>query len=373
MPRKAGKFYAVRCGHAPGVYPTWPECEAQIRGFRKAQHKSFRTRGEAEAFVRGEEPQAAEQPPKPKQPSSPEVFAEAAAIVNPDLPVPPPVVPAVPPTAPLLTLHFDGGARENGAVSKTAAATAGAGCVITYRPPGAFLATPVYKRSFFLGGASSVITNNYAEYMGLIMGLRQLCYLAGAGGGAQLKGGVLGPIRGSARVQVRGDSKLVLNQVQNLWQHDIPVCVVSPAEWAEFGVGEAAPAAADAPPPPPPDAETALGEIGDLASPSGAAGWAGQGGWGEGGGVEGFDVSELKWTDDGSVKSPGAPSPAAASLKLSLRNEGAGSGEKRKAQDPIEGVEGAGGGRGSGMGEDLIRLLSKKVPAPPTVVRQEML
>ncbi|GMI20564.1 hypothetical protein TeGR_g13934, partial [Tetraparma gracilis] len=60
MPRKAGKFYAVRCGHAPGVYLTWPECEAQIRGFRKAQHKSFRTRGEAEAFVRGEEPKPAE-------------------------------------------------------------------------------------------------------------------------------------------------------------------------------------------------------------------------------------------------------------------------------------------------------------------------
>jgi hypothetical protein len=140
MPRKAGKFYAVRCGHAPGVYLTWPECEAQIRGFRKAQHKSFRTRGEAEAFVRGEEPkpaaQAAAPAPSggkgnPKQPSSPEVFAEAAAIVNPDLPVPPPVVPAVPPTAPLLTLHFDGGARENGAAAKTAAATAGAGCVIT--------------------------------------------------------------------------------------------------------------------------------------------------------------------------------------------------------------------------------------------------
>lgn len=37
------KFYAVRKGVKPGVYTTWPECEAQVKGFSGAEYKSFST------------------------------------------------------------------------------------------------------------------------------------------------------------------------------------------------------------------------------------------------------------------------------------------------------------------------------------------
>ena len=33
------KYYAVRAGHKPGVYNTWPECQANITGFKGASCK----------------------------------------------------------------------------------------------------------------------------------------------------------------------------------------------------------------------------------------------------------------------------------------------------------------------------------------------
>ena len=49
------KFYAVRKGLVPGVYLTWPECEANVKGFPGAVYKSFPTKAEAEAFVNGDD------------------------------------------------------------------------------------------------------------------------------------------------------------------------------------------------------------------------------------------------------------------------------------------------------------------------------
>ena len=45
------KYYAVRVGAKPGVYTDWASCEAQVKGFPKAEYKSFKTRKEAEDFV----------------------------------------------------------------------------------------------------------------------------------------------------------------------------------------------------------------------------------------------------------------------------------------------------------------------------------
>lgn len=45
------KFYAVKNGRKPGIYLSWPECEAQVKGFSGAQYKSFKTKKEAEAFI----------------------------------------------------------------------------------------------------------------------------------------------------------------------------------------------------------------------------------------------------------------------------------------------------------------------------------
>ena len=44
-------YYAVKNGRTPGLYGTWAECEAQVKGFNGAKFKKFSTLSEAEAFV----------------------------------------------------------------------------------------------------------------------------------------------------------------------------------------------------------------------------------------------------------------------------------------------------------------------------------
>lgn len=48
------KFYAVRKGNIVGIYETWGECEAQIKGVSGAEYKSFLTLKEAEEYMSGE-------------------------------------------------------------------------------------------------------------------------------------------------------------------------------------------------------------------------------------------------------------------------------------------------------------------------------
>jgi ribonuclease HI len=45
--------YAVRHGRVPGVYNTWAECQAQVKGFQGACFKKFATNDEAVAFISG--------------------------------------------------------------------------------------------------------------------------------------------------------------------------------------------------------------------------------------------------------------------------------------------------------------------------------
>lgn len=49
------KFYAVRVGKNPGVYYNWPDCQAQVNGFKGAIYKSFPTLDMAKDFVAGKE------------------------------------------------------------------------------------------------------------------------------------------------------------------------------------------------------------------------------------------------------------------------------------------------------------------------------
>ena len=44
-------FYAVKVGKTPGIYKTWPECQANTSGFPGAVFKGFETLAEAEAFM----------------------------------------------------------------------------------------------------------------------------------------------------------------------------------------------------------------------------------------------------------------------------------------------------------------------------------
>jgi len=49
-------FYAVASGRRAGVYGSWAECEEQVKGFKNAKYKKFKTRQEAEQFVNGCKP-----------------------------------------------------------------------------------------------------------------------------------------------------------------------------------------------------------------------------------------------------------------------------------------------------------------------------
>ncbi|RLN67955.1 hypothetical protein BBJ29_005300 [Phytophthora kernoviae] len=44
-------FYAVAAGRSPGIFTSWPEAEAQIRGFSGARYKKFPSQAEAQAFI----------------------------------------------------------------------------------------------------------------------------------------------------------------------------------------------------------------------------------------------------------------------------------------------------------------------------------
>ncbi len=51
---KGQKFYVVWKGRQPGIYPTWAQCEAQVKGFPEAQFKAFATQVEAERALAGQ-------------------------------------------------------------------------------------------------------------------------------------------------------------------------------------------------------------------------------------------------------------------------------------------------------------------------------
>ena len=56
MVNKKQKFYVVWQGRQTGVFTSWAECEAQVKGVEGAKYKSFPTRAEAEAALVGEPP-----------------------------------------------------------------------------------------------------------------------------------------------------------------------------------------------------------------------------------------------------------------------------------------------------------------------------
>ena len=51
----AKKVYAVKAGRQTGLFTSWPECEAQVRGFMGAKYKGFATAAEAMAWLQGNE------------------------------------------------------------------------------------------------------------------------------------------------------------------------------------------------------------------------------------------------------------------------------------------------------------------------------
>lgn len=72
-------FYAVKAGRTPGIYPSWAECEAQVKGHAGAMFKGFATRAEAEAFLGGAAPAQPTLAPAAKKPKPVSTEASAAS------------------------------------------------------------------------------------------------------------------------------------------------------------------------------------------------------------------------------------------------------------------------------------------------------
>ena len=47
------KYYAVKQGRKPGVYTTWTDCEAQVKGYPGDNNKKFNNEEDARLFVYG--------------------------------------------------------------------------------------------------------------------------------------------------------------------------------------------------------------------------------------------------------------------------------------------------------------------------------
>jgi ribonuclease HI len=252
-------WYAVAKGRVPGIYATWAECEAQVKGVASV-FKGFATQQEAMAFMQQNGhsgvPAAALRPPQPPPQAAggarsafagakrargasdhdnahanpaagsgdgndvaggdakrPRSMSELRFVSAGPVPGSSSGRPVGNPTAALgeecnfdtrvrayragesaacerHLLWFDGGSRGNGQASSVA----GSGTVI-YRAD-----CRVWAGGRYLGST----TNNVAEYTGLLHGL----YVASR--------------LGVTRLEVRGDSKLVLCQVKGEWKCEKP-------------------------------------------------------------------------------------------------------------------------------------------------------
>lgn len=197
-----GKWYAVARGRKMGIFTSWPECQEQVKGFSAPVFKSFRSQDEAQAFMSlhnagggastagvasGESRRPAKVANAAKaspagtgkrkgsalRSASPSTGNKRAAHTS-----------TISSGSAQYLLRFDGGARGN-------PGAAGCGAVI-WDPQG----EKVWHAWWWLGSQ----TNNFAEATGLERGLEQVRAL------------------GITRLRVEGDSNLLINQLNGVYQ-----------------------------------------------------------------------------------------------------------------------------------------------------------
>eukprot|EP00956_Cyclotella_meneghiniana_P010870 scaffold15231_cov66-Cyclotella_meneghiniana.AAC.8 len=209
---KGPKFYAVAKGRNPGIYNSWAECESQVKGFSGAIFKSFKTRPEAESFmtVNSSLPSSTTSSSRTDnvvgysnnvsntsssalgKKRTIESLDEEENTSNKRLHVDN----AVQEFSVDVTIYFDGGSRGNPGI-------AGAGAEVKV---GTKENCTIYRIRQFCGCKQ---TNNFAEYTGLIIGLKQAIEcLANCAKNTSLP----------CRVRIYGDSNLVVQQVNGCWQ-----------------------------------------------------------------------------------------------------------------------------------------------------------
>ena len=213
---KGPKYYAVAVGRATGVYSTWEECKVQTSGYSGAIFKSFSSSHEAQAFLIANSDDAS---------SNVAIAPSLSGIASherrkrsrnddDDEDIPSSFTSQRKKATPLksnsatisITIHFDGGSRGNPGL-----AGAGAEVVVTDTSVIANdTRTTTYLIREYIG---ENVTNNYAEYKGLLVGLRQAkSYIASWSDFNVLES------QGRLRLQVYGDSNLIIQQLRGTWQ-----------------------------------------------------------------------------------------------------------------------------------------------------------
>lgn len=210
MVKKGQKWYAVRKGRKPGIYTSWAECKSQTERFGCAIFKSFKTKEEAQQFINPNKTSNAAIGTNHDQMSTLPSYSRDDPVkkraVQPELENGESHTASTrkkqkvehehnSSKALLIKVHFDGGSRGNPGLS-------GAGAFVQFFQGGN--SVEIVKIRHFLGRH----TNNYAEYKGLICGLREICSI----------------IDNKARdysnisITVKGDSNLIINQMKGLYQ-----------------------------------------------------------------------------------------------------------------------------------------------------------
>lgn len=140
MSKKKAAYYVVWSGKTPGIYDTWEDCEAQVKGVQGAKYKGFASRTEAEqAFASSPENYIIRKPKAEKE--------ENGQLSNVKSPISNPILPA---------LAVD-------------AACSGNPGVMEFRGVIADTGTEVFRRGPFNGG-----TNNIGEFLAIVLGLAYL-------------------------------------------------------------------------------------------------------------------------------------------------------------------------------------------------------
>lgn len=213
------KWYAVAKGRGgPAIYASWDECKAQTLGFSGAIYKSFKTREEAQSFIRFNAPApaaaaaAASSAPssnmagrkrtrggvsdasQSKRSSNHHHQTSNRSNKN--------------GASVQVTIHFDGGSRGNPGI-----AGAGAEVVVIKN------ATPPIITKYLIRQFCGMReTNNHAEYQGLISGLEHARTLLGeltVPSSTSLPTSMSKPL---FNLQVFGDSNLIIQQLRGNWQ-----------------------------------------------------------------------------------------------------------------------------------------------------------
>ena len=219
---KGPKWYAVRKGRTPGVYTTWKECQAQTSGFSGAVFKSFPSQHEARIFAglngtintsKGKDDRTILLVPLPstrKRNAAAGTTTEALKSKKQKLPNGNLCNKVL-----IIEMHFDGGSRGNPGV-----AGAGAYLQITEKEDQKLAGHSSksnkkdVKIRYFVGMNS---TNNVAEYNGLLQGLKEAysivhefcCKLKRSGNSSD---------HARINLNVKGDSNLIINQLNGLYQ-----------------------------------------------------------------------------------------------------------------------------------------------------------